>query len=316
MNLLKTSQLIALTGLIMIPLSCTKFPPSEFEIAQIELGSAYDLQLIDNHAYVSNNSGIAIIDVSDLTNPELVSNIGSEEALFGILVEEEIAYTGKNSNGLSIIDLQDLIHPEVISELDFSGSVYDLCIDSVYLYVSTWKGDLYVVDISLCESPELISQVNCKGNGTNLFAKNNLVYYANPQAGLQLIDVSLPDQPRVSEIAEGSYCAWDIDIFSDYLFLGQHSKGFSIYRINGDGSLQHVSTTNNGGEVYGIAQEDDKLYIADLQQGLEIWDINDKKNPVLLTTLEEYAPHDIQVLDGIIFLADQDRSFVILDFQF
>jgi len=33
-----------------------------------------------------------------------------------------------------------------------------------------------------------------------------------------------------------------------YLYLGQHNRGFSIFRINGDGSLQLVSTANNGGK--------------------------------------------------------------------
>lgn len=313
MTLWKISQILALIVVIMLPIGCSKFPPSEFEIAQVKLGSAYDLHVDDNYAFVSYNKGIAVIDISDLTLPKLVSNVDSEEALFGILVEQDIAYTGNNTNGLSIVDLQDRLHPKEISELDFPGSVYGLFIDSTLLYVSTLEGTFYIIDKSSCESPELIAQIDCEGNGTNLSKKNDLVYYANARVGLQLIDVSAPDMPEVLGIAGQSYGAWDIDIAADHLYLGQHNRGFSIYKIKEDGSLQHISSTDNGGEVYGIAQEGDKLYIADLQQGVEIWDISDKNNPVLLISIEEYAPHDIQVKDGIIFLADQDRNFVILD---
>lgn len=58
------------------------------------------------------------------------------------------------------------------------------------------------------------------------------------------------------------------------------------------------------------------LYSADLQNGLEVWEIGNSNNPDLSITLAEYSPHDVVVHNGYVFLADHDRSFVILDIQF
>ena len=53
--------------------------------------------------------------------------------------------------------------------------------------------------------------------------------------------------------------------------------------------------------------------LEDLQDGVEIWDIRNKNQPQLITTIDEYHPHDIVRYGGYTFLADQDRAFVILD---
>ena len=104
-----------------------------------------------------------------------------------------------------------------------------------------------------------------------------------------------------------------MDLENGFLYLGKHNQGFSIYEIEEDNSLNLIYSLRSGGEVYGIAQEGDFLYMADLQDGAEVWDISDKTHPELMLTVDEYSPHDIAVDNGFIFLADQDRSFVILE---
>jgi hypothetical protein len=131
--------------------------------------------------------------------------------------------------------------------------------------------------------------------------------------GLQIIDITDSNAPVIVETRNEARGAWDIHLTDGYLFLGKHGNGFSIYRIEANQSLTYIVSDASGGEVYGICRAGDLLYTGDLQEGVEIWDVSNIFQPRLLQTIEEYAPHDITVSGGRIFLADQDRHFVILE---
>lgn len=142
---------------------------------------------------------------------------------------------------------------------------------------------------------------------------NDKIYYANADKGLHIIDVKDPGNPAILETITGTIGAWDIHINDGHLFLGKHGNGFSVFQMEQDGSLSHVFSGLTGGEVYGIYYEDDRLYTGDLVKGVQVRDVSEKSQPLLLHTLEEYSPHDIVVRNGLVYLADQDRHFVILN---
>jgi len=56
------------------------------------------------------------------------------------------------------------------------------------------------------------------------------------------------------------------------------------------------------------------VWVGDLQEGIEIYDISNPRSPVLVTQDQRFAPHDIFFDDDYVYLADQDRGFVILEY--
>ena len=306
-------QLLIISVFIFIGCDKEEFPPSEYEIGHINLGSAYELFVEDDFAYVTYNNGLAIIDISDLNNPQKIKTFRTNDTGFGILVSEDIAFLG--ADNLKVIDINDKNNPLLISDLDVIGSIYGICKNSNRLYLSTWEGYFYIVDIENLSSPNIVSQINCSGNGTDIAYYNNTIYYSNCQKGLQVIDVTNEESPLINTIAPNSYGAWDLCQKNNLLFLGKHNRGFSIYEIGTDNLPRSVCHLNEGGEAYGIINNDDTMYVADLQDGLEIWNLNEIQNPQLVTVIEEYTSHDLTFKNGYLFLADQDRGFVILDME-
>jgi len=287
-----------------------KFPPSSYEIGQITLACSYDLYVENDYAYVTHNHGMGIIDIGMVSDPNQVASNITNKGSFGILVENGIAYLGSADGNLSLIDVDDRSNPIILSELEIPGAIYSICRKDTVLFLSTWSGYLHIINITDNDSPEVITSYDCQGNGTNLAYHNDVIYYANAQKGLQIIDVSDLNSPSVISAASHSSAAWDIKIKDGFLYLGRHGSGFTIYEIDEDNSLTYISSRNNGGEVYGICQDGNELYIGDLQQGVEVWDISNKGNPTLVQTIDEYAPHDIEVHNGYIYLADQDSNDV------
>lgn len=314
--MLKTGIKYLTLGLLVLIYSCKdRFPPSVFETGNLNLGSAYDLCVEDAYAYVSYNDGLAIIDFSSPDHPVLIETVKTEEAAFGVLLDNDTLFIGAGGrSNLKIVDVSNKINPRVISSTDVSGTTYDIVRKGHYLFLSTWEGKFITVDIENRNSPQIISNLDCFGNGTNLGLKNDIIYFANPQKGIQIIDIANPSEPEIRSVVQGSSGAWDIHIDNEYLFLGKHSKGFSIFEIQNNYSLFEIYSGSNGGETYGIFRDGDRLCIGDLQQGVEIWDITIMEEPELIETIDEYSPHDLVVNNGSIFLADQDRNFVILDY--
>ncbi len=302
-------------GLLLILNSCEEFPPSEFEIGNVVLDCAYDVFIEGEYAYVTHNGGLAIINISNPDRPDLASTIETGESATGILVENGIAYLGSGGrNNLKIIDVNDGYHPVILSSIDVPGVSSGLAKNEHHLFLSTWDGSLITVSIEDMDSPRVISTLNCEGDGKDITLKGNIAYYANAQKGIQIIDVADPYNPEILSVVEGSYGAFDIHMEDAYLFLGRHNRGFSIFGIEDDHSLSKIYSGSNGGEAWGISREGDRLYIGDLQEGVEIWDVSILEKPEIIETIAEYAPHDLVFSNGKIFLADQDRDFVIIEY--
>ena len=59
----------------LMTIACAGSPTSPLEVGQLDLGAAYDVFVENGTAYVSNNEGVAILDVRDLQEPREVFTI-------------------------------------------------------------------------------------------------------------------------------------------------------------------------------------------------------------------------------------------------
>ena len=311
---MKARAIFLSLAISLLPACKESFPPSEFEIGHVDFGSAYDLYIDSGYAYVTHNGGLSLVSLSDLSRPQETATVSCSEAAFGILVENDIAFLGSGgSKNLKIIDVSDKHNPEILSTLNIPGAIYGIAKNSNTLFLSNWDGNLIIVDISELNAPTIVSTLDCQGNGSDLAYHNQHIYYANPKKGLQVINVQDPSLPVMGSTVPSTGGAWDIHLHEGMIFLGRHNLGFTCLRIENDTTISRLFAKDNGGEVYGIFHDGNSLYSADLVNGLEVWEVSDSNQASLITTLQEYSPHDIVVKNDIVFLADQDRSFVILE---
>ena len=66
--------------------ACSSTPTSPLEISQLSLGAAYDVYVEGERAYVSNNRGIAIIDIGNIHGPRRTTLL-TENSSSGIKVD-------------------------------------------------------------------------------------------------------------------------------------------------------------------------------------------------------------------------------------
>ena len=93
------------------------------------------------------------------------------------------------------------------------------------------------------------------------------------------------------------------------MYVACHANGARILDISDPRSPRTLASFASGGEAWGVAGDGMYLWIADLLEGVQLYDVRDPSNPLLVAQAQNYAPHDIVLDGGYAYLADQDKGF-------
>jgi hypothetical protein len=274
----------------------------------------YDVELSGNYAFVSNNDGVVVIDISNNKTPTRKASIDLSEGAFGLHIDDDLLYVAGTSDGLVIVDISNPLAPAILGSQS-AASAYNVFVSGIYAYVVVPGGTLEIVDVTNSSDPLAVGTLSVGSRGNDVAVVGNIAYYANPERGLVVIDVSNPSSPDITRTLPYSSNAWDISIHDDILYLGRHGSGLSIFNISSPTSPSFLGSFNDGGEVYGVSGNGTYLVAGDLQEGTELLDVTDPENPVLITKYANSAPHAVYYNGVCAYAADQDRELIIVDFH-
>ncbi len=160
-------------------------------------GAAYDIQLLGDLAYVSDDTGgLLILDVADPAAPSVRGNYLPAGRAQQSWVEGNLAYVVAGKDGLRIIDLSRPTHPRVVGSLRLPGTITNIAVvdDPAYL-CDLELGKLHIVDIGDTTNPTLLGTYDTAQNATNVELVGTLAYVSEGSGGLEIVDVSDPAIP-------------------------------------------------------------------------------------------------------------------------
>ena len=160
----------------------------------IETGLPYDVEVVNNTAFVSYNNGISIIDVNNQYHPKILSSIFTPDAQ-KIRVIDGMAYLADYDYGLQIIDVSRPELPEIINPIDNSLNAIDIEMLDGIAYVLE-KSSLHLIDVTNPYLPNKISSSHIPGSAECLTVVDSIAYVANKSKVL-LISVINPSQPEL-----------------------------------------------------------------------------------------------------------------------
>ena len=283
-------------------------------VGRVDTGVAYDVYVQGDYAYVANNEGVVVIDIKDHQHPKQISLLDLGEAAFGVYVQDDRLYAGGGGEGFFIADVSDPALPVMLGSLP-TGVAEGMQVADGMAYVSTHAGDLLVVDVHDPTSPALVGRYAGGSMGRDAAYYEGVVYLAAPDQGLLVLDVSDPSAPALLHTVSHTEGAIDIHIVEWTLFLACHGNGVRILDITDPRKPVLLSAIMDSGEAWGVTGDRYRLWIADLQEGVEAYDVSDSLHPRRVTEIKRYAPHDIFCDGAYLYLADQDRGFVILEYR-
>ena len=282
------------------------------QVGRLDTGTAYDVRVQGDYAFVGNNDGLVIVDIHQPNRPRRAATIELGEGAFGMYIEGDLAYISGGRDGFTIANVADPENPKILGT--YPAGVGSVCVRDSVAYVSHYQGQLNAIGVHDPANPTLLGSYEGGGMGTDVACLQDLVYLGVAEKGVVVLDGSDPSSlTRVTTVPR-TQGAKNMEIVGDRLYLGCHGNGARILDISDPRSPRILATLSPSGEAWGASGDNTHLWIADLQEGVELYDVRDPGQPRLIAQAENYAPHDITFAGGYAYLADQDKGLVILEY--
>ena len=294
------------------------------------IGGARKVVINGNYAYVADSfSGLAIIDISDPTNPGVPTYMDTTGEALGVSVRGDYAYVADGASGLHVIDISDVSSPSLMGTFDTGGYAYDVVLssDGTKAYVADGNPGLEIIDVTSVENLSSWGFLDTGGQARSLVLSSNgtKAYVANGASGLAIANVSDPNNLYVYGTLNTPQSVQGVALSADedtaYLAVG--SSGVGVVDVSYSFEPRLLGVLGTGGSASGLVLSADgaSLYVAVGEAGLQIIDIESPSYPTLgnfrlSSDLESNALDVILSSDGTeAFLADSNNGLQIIDVE-
>ncbi|TET31582.1 MAG: hypothetical protein E3J72_21965 [Planctomycetota bacterium] len=256
-----------------------------FELVQISHlpmpGDVYGLDVGGNYAYISDHdTGLHVVDVSDKTNPQILSTCPSAEYPWDVRVIGDYAFQAAGR----IFEVIDVSNPDcasLVTSLDITG----ICIFVFgnYAYLGNGSG-FSIVNISNPLNPNNECTVTTPRGATSIYVIEPYAYVAFSVGEVEIYNITNKQNPVVDNAGIGD-SARALICKDNYIFLGDSDDpSLRVYDITVPLAPQFVSSTDDTGLVSRFFISGDYLFNTAGGAGARMLDISDPANPTLVGT--------------------------------
>ena len=231
--------------------------------------------------YSAWNSGFLIYDITDVTQPALLSSYQSLEymAAYDVEVQGSYAFVA-SSNGLNVIDISDPSKLTPIASLDLPYAE-QIVLGGNYAYIRDYYAGLHIADISNPSAPALINTFDTPGYAWDIAVSGNYLYVADQDSGLQVVDVSNPSAPTLVNTARLGYVS-TVFASGNYVYVGISSSGMKILDVSDPlAPILVGSYSQSGQRPLDLKVAGGYAYFTDRALGLLLFDVSNPSSPTL-----------------------------------
>jgi hypothetical protein len=272
-------------------LKLTQERPGEFFVELI------DLELVGDVVYGVGQGGLMIYDVSDPTDPSLISTFPDNEQHQGISARfHRVEHLGggvvavsHREQGWKVIDASDVNAPQELVFIEQRGLEGLAHVDGV-LYVSSRFEGLRIYDVSDPGSPVLQDTIAGISSTWELAVHGDWMYAADNVLGVVPFDISSPLAPVMGTPVEVEGRALHVRVAQDHLLVSTGSAGLAVLELDDPAAPSEIERVVTSGSVVMADAADDVLWAVD-HQGVTAWDFSDpgELTPIGRETSEQFA---------------------------
>jgi hypothetical protein len=263
-----------------------------------------------------------VVDVSDPTNPVLLSEIAVESMITQLQIDGNRLYG--SSEGIEVFDISVPIDPIHLGRMHTLQSPRGFGIrDDVFLAPVNVGPGIQSVDVSNPTAPEPLGSLALPIFSMAALVRGDLAYIGNDlglgngYGNLFVIDVSDPSSP--SQI--GALATWTVlgigAMSGNYLALGCGDSGVRIVDVSNPAAPTIVGARNTPGQASRIAVSGSHAFIADAWAGLQIMTVANPANPQIVGTYATSGSAvDVAVEGSRAYVVDRlgaSEGLIILD---
>jgi len=146
-------------GLVVVDLNDPKNPRVESVIGAPFLNHPNAVQVQFRYAFVADNDGLKVLDITNLASPEPKASLHLHEAR-NVYVARTYAYVSGGHEGLIIVDVKNPLEPKVDQIYNANGCIGDLndvklgiTCNSEFAYLADGHNGMHVVQLTNADTP-------------------------------------------------------------------------------------------------------------------------------------------------------------------
>jgi len=259
--------------------------------------SAVDVK--DGYAFVTEyHNGMHAIDVSDPTNPHLVSSLMGMDAN-DIKIRGNNAYISVRYQGFTIVDISDPMHLSITQETfdhTIAGYVEGIDVNADYVFIAASSMGFGIFDNTGSSTPSLIVKIPVVGGVDSLQVKGTMLYIGAHNDGIWIVDISDPKNPVESAYIHNGGRNDGLDIDGTSLYVAGEWAGFTSVDITHP-ARPRMRITNFDDNINAVAGNGDVVYtsagiisVLDPEKPVYV-----SKNPLFNGNLELFGDNHLAV---------------------
>jgi hypothetical protein len=198
-----------------------------------------------NHAYVAIGSELAVLDISNSSNPVRVGYVPLSYRVENLTVAGDSLYAATSFDGLRVIDVSDPAAPAEAGFYDTSGRALGVATAENYAYVAAGDGGLRIVDVSEPAVPTEIGFYETPWDAFGVAVAGSSAYVVDSsgrgEGGLSVIDIS--DPASLTEMGaldvDGGVLV-DVAVAGNYAYVVDEWNGLRVVDVSNPVSLAEV----------------------------------------------------------------------------
>jgi hypothetical protein len=272
-------------------------------------GRAMDVKCSGNYAYIADQYGIMVLDLSAPQAPAFVGRVAVGGTAESVTVSGLYGYLGAGAAGMEVVDLSNPYAPNREGGIPDIHSAYQSAAQGNLLFVVGGDEGLSILDLDTPSAPLKIggytpqSWLQAVGVGaTGMCA-------AADAAVIHLLDCSNPTTPSLISQIVASGCYRRLILQGDLLVAAAQDAGVRIWDVTQPEQPELIGAINTGGWTTDAVLQEDTLFVCDWITGITVYDIADPRRPDLICSFTPHGfPQGMALRDSLLVLAVGDEG--------
>ena len=263
--------------------------------------------------WASFNNGLCHIDISDVSNPSVISELYIPCGYKGItgtndiVVEGSYAYIG-DKYGLRIVDINSM---ELVSTFPLQRA-HTLFLCDTLLYVVDGSG-MKVFNVTNPALPDSIGFYPIPG-AVGIDIDGYYAYISDTGSmGLTVLDITTPENPAfVSNYQTPGY-GNNVAFSNGYAFIADHANGLEIVDVTIPSSPVFKSHISTSGSAYDVKVAGDYAFVA--TDNMDVVDVSNLNTPFIVQSFSTMDNVKSIFINGDHLLSSEGSFLEILNVQ-